>query len=660
MVLAIGFFPGLLSSQTPSEARAPGEKFNQCLSALRPSDLVDPGVGLILENIGRTGDYKNARWNINHPYKSDAINVLVPQGNTNWPSACNLIAEPAGCESSPSERYIICNPPIGAQLSSPLVRSGVANLETNFAKRFILMTFIGHELGHLSFHSQGTRYLEPSMLKWMQPHGMTCDQTGERKKSTEEERADEYGVAKACEALRRDPDFGLLPTAPAEVISVLQRLEDDLDDTYFTTDDACVREDFYPSISRRKHTFLLAYLKCLYPTGWNPVAAVAEGDASSFEHLEAWLRDRQISGFVASGNYAKGALYSHRIAKGRGSYYVAFDSTGVDSSLWYVAPPLDGLITKRLLSWPTSGQAIWVEDAAGLLTFYVLLNHMGGDDSKAVVAVAVDCRGGARAVCNTKVRTRELSQGFAIARGTDGTVIVQGRRHVACYRSFDSFFEGAVRWSKDLSDLPADPEQAVVAAGSNRMAIVTKSDAGFYSTIVVQDGSVSRRALFAFPKEAGTIEAAALAKDRLLLSIYNTPIAGEGRLTLWDCPANVLDPSEKSVARICHVYQAPEELRSNVAMATRDLSSLFGRSVAVAASACGDLWVIGHGGWLWLLDGSQKRQDVLPAEGLVSCDPDDGTVETYRARRVDHVETKFSATTSSDLELTSLPQLKPK
>ena len=77
-------------------------------------------------------------------------------------------------------------------------------------------------------------------------------------------------MAKACEALRRDPDFGLLPTAPAGVISVLQRLEDDLDDTYFTTDDACVREDSYPSISRRKHTFLLAYLKCLYPTGVEP------------------------------------------------------------------------------------------------------------------------------------------------------------------------------------------------------------------------------------------------------------------------------------------------------------------------------------------------------------------------------------------------------
>ena len=295
-------------------------------------------------------------------------------------------------------------------------------------------------------------------------------------------------------------------------------------------------------------------------------------------------------------------------------------------------------------------------------TFYLLLNHMGGDDSKAVVAVAVDCRGGAQAACNTKVRTRELSQGFAVARGTDGTVIVQGHRQVACYRSFDSFFEGAVRWSKDLSDLPADPEQSVVAAGSKRTAIVTKSDAGFYSTIVVQDGTVSRRALFAFPKEAGTIEAAAFAKDRLLLSIFNTPIAGEGRLTLWDCPANVLDPSEKTVARICHVYQAPQELKSNVAMATRDLSSLFGRSVAVPASPCGDLWVIGHGGWLWLLDGSQKRCRMsLPSRGI-------GPVvirtmarwKPYRARRVDHVGMKLSATTASALELTSLPQLKPK
>src|SRR5258707_14895568 len=116
-------------------------------------------------------------------------------------------------------------------------------MEKTSEKNFIFMSFKGHELELLAFNSKGTRYPKPPMLKWMQPYGMTCDQTGEERELTEEERADEYGVAVACEALHNDPDFALLPSAPEAVVSVLQRLEDDLDDTYFTTDDACVRED---------------------------------------------------------------------------------------------------------------------------------------------------------------------------------------------------------------------------------------------------------------------------------------------------------------------------------------------------------------------------------------------------------------------------------
>jgi hypothetical protein len=648
-------------AQTASpDVKPQGAKFNECLAGLRTADLVDPGVDLILRELSRTPEFQGTKWNINHPYEPDAINVLVPQGNTIWPSVCNLIAEPAGCETSPAEGYIICNPPIGTQLSSPLVRSGIANLETNFAKRFILMTFIGHELGHLSFHSEGTRYLEPRMLKWMQPYGMTCDQTKTGGEPTEEERADVYGLEKACEALHLDPDFGLVPTAPGEVVSVLQRLQDDLDDTYFMTDDACVREDSYPSISRRKHTFLRAYLKCLYPKGWNPVADVAEEDASSLERLETWLRDRQISGFVASGSYAKATLYSHQIAKGNNSYYITYDSTGIDSALWYVAPPINGLITKQLVSWPSTGQTIWVQEGLGELAYYVLLNHSGRLDNSAVVEVRVKCDDGAPVACNTNVRNRELDKGLTVVRGTDGTVIVHGGRHVEYYRSFDKFFESAAEWSKKIGDLPMDPEQTVVAAENKQTAMVIKSDAGFYSTIVVKDGDISRRALFAFPKETGTIEAAAFVKGRLLLSIYDKPLAGGGRLNLWDCPSTVLDTIGKTISRTCHVYTAPNETKSSVAMATRDLSSLFVRSVTIAPQSCGALLVIRYRGWLWLLDRAQNRQDILPADGVIGCDQSDNSVETYRARRVDHLSLKLGATTSRDSELTSLPQLQPK
>ena len=95
-------------------------------------------------------------------------------------------------------------------------------------------------------------------------------------------------------------------------------------------------------------------------------------------------------------------------------------------------------------------------------------------------------------------------------------------------------------------------------------------------------------------------------------------------------------------------------------MATRDLSSLFSRSIEPAPAPCGTLLVIRHRGWLWLLDRERKLEDNLPADGLITCDDSDNSVETYRARRVDHLSTRFSKTTQQDLELTSLPQLDPK
>jgi hypothetical protein len=661
VVIGITVFSSWASAQIrPLQKNSAGSEFNKCVTALRPQDLVDPGLDSILRELSRTSEYRDAKWNINRPYVADSINILVPQGNTRWPAACNLIAEPAGCESSPSERYIICNPPIGAQLASPLVRSGIANTETNFAKRFILMTFIGHELGHLSFHAEDKRYLLEPMLKWMQPYGMTCDQSKAGREPTEEERADTYGIAKACEALRLDPDFDLLPTDPAQVVSVLQRLQDELDDTYFTTDDACVREDAYPSTSRRKHTFLRAYLACLYPKGWNPVAAVAEEDASSFERLEMWLGDRQIAGFVASGSYSKATLLSHQIAKSKDSDYIAFDSSGVDSTLWYVAPPINGLVAQQLRSWQSTGHSVWAEKNPGQINFFIVLNEGGKDGKKALAKVETKCAAGSSPVCTTHLRTHDLDDSAIVVRGADGSVVVQTRKRIECYRSFEDVFNGVVHSTKEIPDLPTDPEQSIVATKNNLILVVKSSGDGFYSTIIFGHGAVSRRALFAFPKETGNIEAAEFVNGRLLLSIYDKPLGGDGQLSLWDCPETVLDTTPKTTTRTCQVYKAPNELKYSVAMATRDLSSLFSRSIEPAPAPCGTLLVIRHRGWLWLLDRERKLEDNLPADGLITCDDSDNSVETYRARRIDHLSTRFSKTTQQDLELTSLPQLDPK
>src|SRR5262249_11896140 len=154
--------------------------------------------------------------------------------------------------------------------------SGIANVQTSFALRFLLLTFLGHELGHIAFSSSPMKkHLTPS-----EDHGaMNCYARSPEAQMSEEQFADDYGMKTACEALRRRPDLSLLPTSTGYVLTLLSRLEHELDTNYFATDDTCVGDKDYPSIARRKHTFAQRYLRCLYPSTFNPVAEEADRDA---------------------------------------------------------------------------------------------------------------------------------------------------------------------------------------------------------------------------------------------------------------------------------------------------------------------------------------------------------------------------------------------
>jgi hypothetical protein len=642
--------------QTSGPPSEPGAEFNRCLADLGPADRVDPGVATILEEVSRLDAYKNTGWNINSPYLATAINLLVPQAHAIWPASCDMVghlpAEPAGCESFPAEGYVICNPSMGSQFASPLIHSGIANVETNFAKRFILLTFLGHELGHLSFHSSEKHNLVP----WTQPYGMTCDQRTLPNAPTEEERAEEFGVVVACAALRKSPDFGLVPNDQEGMVTVLQRLQDDLDDSYFTTDDACVRSGSYPSISRRKHTFSRAYVKCLYPQGWNPIVAVADDDASSFDRVEEWLKKRQLSGFVGSGSYGKKALFSHQVFKDRRSYYLTFDSSGLDSTLWYVARPSGGLVTQPILKWPVAGEAVWGEDAKNGLKIFVLLDSSGTSDTKLLVEVNVDCGEGDGSPCRSHVRNRDLEPGTEFLTGPDGTVATQSPEYLEKFGSFDDFLNGGHGAITRVSGLPTDPEKSATAVSKDRTVVIAKSTGGFYSATSVQGSTVSKRALFVFPSEAGTVEAAMLLGGRLFLSIFELPLTGNGRLNLWDCPSNVLDTGSKTITRSCAVYEGPQELQYNVAMTTRNLSSLLAHSIEPSPESCGNQLLVKHDGWIWLLNRARHEQTTVIADGVVSCDPRDNYIETYRARRIDHITVEPTPVKVKPKPLTSLPQ----
>src|SRR5262249_48347927 len=105
------------------------EQYNRCLAALAPSALDNPGVSTILEDLSRTDAYRDVRWNINRPYQVGALNIIMPSKTPQWPAACQLGAEQADCLASPRHRYVICNPAMGREFASPLLLSGIANVQ---------------------------------------------------------------------------------------------------------------------------------------------------------------------------------------------------------------------------------------------------------------------------------------------------------------------------------------------------------------------------------------------------------------------------------------------------------------------------------------------------------------------------------------------------
>jgi len=179
---------GLAHPQTKQPASS---LFNHCLESLDSSTLTDPGFRVLLEDLHRVPLYKNAAWNINHKYQRGAFNLIIPRWDESfWPGpVCGgLPREPADCITSPKEKFIICNPAVGRQLGSPLLQSGIASIEEEFGSHFILLTLIGHELGHIRLSKSS---LTQHLIRFQGTDGLKCYKRPKGAPRTDEEKADQ-------------------------------------------------------------------------------------------------------------------------------------------------------------------------------------------------------------------------------------------------------------------------------------------------------------------------------------------------------------------------------------------------------------------------------------------------------------------------------------
>ena len=540
----------------------------------------------------------------------------------------------------PKDHYVVCNPEMGNEFESRLLHSGAASIETDAAMHFVLLTFLGHELGHIE---QGKSAKIQHLVPDFHEGALTCVKHPTDAPS-DEEQADAFGIGLACQAIVRRLGKEEVPSDVSEPVKLVQSLQDQLDDDYFQRDDACVGDQSYPSIGRRKHTFSVAYLKCLYGSQWNPAEILAEGDEKTFENLETWLQGRQQSGQIASGSYGKDSLYGHTVtALTEKNSYVTFDSTGRASDLWLIRPERDGSIQpKSLEHWQSVGRLLSSQPIDNGRSFWILIAHTPQSENGEVMHFNVSCAPNKTScAASTPDRTVKVPDGFETIASEDGSVALFSK---------DSLMRAAPATGNQLSIphrlLLGSTDDAVVALNRDETMIFAKSSNGGHEVSVVRAGGAKRSLLMLIPtKDEETLESSAIIDNRVLFSEQIKPVVGDSSFFLWDCPLAAVDHSTASPQQECTRYHAPSEMGHSISLATRDLASMFDLSIR-RTEACGDLVAVHHRGWLWVIDRKNAHQDLLAADGIVACDLKDNLITTYRARRLDTLSVSLKPVTS--------------
>lgn len=616
-------------------------RFDLCLRALPSDNLNDPGVAFILDDLKGTGRYESTSWNINQPYRAGSYNLLVPSGDViKWPSICAVPRGVPDCMASAKDHYVICNPEMGGEFESRLLHSGTASLETDAAMHFVLLTFLGHELGHIE---QGKSAKIQHLVPDFHEGALTCVKHPTDAPS-DEEQADDFGIRLACQAIVRRLETQEVPSEASEPLKLIQRLQDQLDDDYFQRDDACVGDQNYPSIGRRKHTFSIAYLKCLYGSQWNPAEILAEGDEKTFDNLESWLQGRQQSGQIASGSYGKDSLYDHTVtALPEKNAYLTFDSTGTASNLWLIRPERDGSIQpKSLEHWQSVGRLLSSQPIEHGRSFWISIAHTPQSENGEVMHFNVSCAPDTAACeASNPDRTMNVLNGSQAVGSDDGSIALFSKDSLV-RPDPASGRQVSVQHRLSLNSI----DDAVVALNRDEALIFAKNSNGGHEVSVVRASSAKRSLLMLIPtKDDETLEAAAIMDNRVLFSEQITPVVGDSSLFLWDCPLAAVDHSISSAQQECTRYRAPSEMGHSISLATRDLGSMFDLSIR-RTEACSDLVAVHHQGWIWVIDRKNAHQDLLAADGIVACDLKDNLITTYRARRLDTLSISLRPVTS--------------
>lgn len=605
-------------------------KYDGCIRSLTDDQRRTRGLTMIVEDLRRLGNPEYA-WNINAPYRSGSLNILIPTNATEeWHAGCGLPTSPANCMAAARSSFIICNALVGQQLSNPLLVSGIAREEIARARRFLALVILGHEIGHLQ--AGDTARLQ-HVLPTRKANGLSCRRR-DKDNPTVEEKADQFGVALACNVMRsgdqragNDVEFAIRTTSA---------LRNALDDELFAFDDSCAGDDTYPSTSRRKSSFAQAYAHCLYPGPDYPWAAVATEQVEAFRRLEEWLWSHQIDGFAGSPEYGVSPAYRYDVV-GTSSrhHFVSFDSSPTTSRVAVTTVGEKEIQHQVVAHWDRSGYMVGSHSDDVAAEF--LASFPAADDANITRHVVVTCDGRTRP-CKSNVSERRISNGSILWRlNGKGAAMTAGMR-LWSYGSYADLVKdkalvttivefdvdedrGLVAGDADRLLLGRRPDNAEIPSGFHRIAIITKSDSRWLTFTTLPESSSPLQAVGLF----GNIAAFVFASDAA---------AFEARPALWLCPVEPLGhPGSSSVE--CDVHRAPRDLRFNVGLANNDLQSL-GTKV-VSFERCENLIGVHHSGWLWLVDPARNLADAVPGSGLIHCAADGSSGFIYRARRIDEV-----------------------
>jgi hypothetical protein len=615
-------------------------QYNECVESLSAEERNLPGLALIVGDLKLVDRFHGMQWNLNAPYEAGAFNILIPsRADAAWHARCRLPLVPADCLAAARERIVICNAVVGRELSDPRIATGLFREEIVRARRFLLLTFLGHELGHVTTAtSRNVRHLFPVNGA----NGLACTHPLPNAPPSDEQRADDYGIAVACEAIKKSPTFGPLSSDAQAAVGTLSSLRDALDDEYFAFDDTCGGDSTYPSMSRRKSTFDLRYAQCLYPGVDLPYAAVARDQAMAFEALEAWLRKRQIAGFIGSTHYGTGAEYQYVVAETSGrDRYVAFDSSGTASEIVTIRVGGPQIGRSTLLTWDHAGQVITARTDSPATTQFVL--SFAADDRNEVRWVTSTCE--AVNICAATAQTRTLAPGAEMRSTSAYALIEVSPRHLRTFASIADYFADRAQLDRDV-DVDLRSTAALVDGNAGELLIAkrpTDNSYGFQRVGLLSKAGLRWTTFSTLPTASlGSIIAVQLlpSSAAFLIASADSPASA---MQLWLCPLDVFrtGSARESARASCDLYGPPEEASAEIGVANNDLESL-GVSMAQPMTCAGFLEVR-ESGWLWLLDPASHQQGLVPGTGLVNCSQDHRDAIVYRMRRIDDIRLSLEA-----------------